>query len=140
MSFAIGALLHSLLDKTKWYKQFYNLNFISNNITKKIGVLRIEWFILKTPLRLFNQALKIEGRPNKEQLVKLRQVMTAGELSHLIGFVVLIPFIIYYIVSGQSLLLIISTIVLNILFNGYTALTQQYNKRRLDRLLKRMAC
>jgi Na+/H+-dicarboxylate symporter len=139
LSFAIGAFLHALLSKFHWYKLLDQLNFISDKMTKQIGVLRLEWFILKTPLRVFNQALKIEGRPTKEQLIKLREVMTAAELSHLIGFVVLIPFIIYYITSGQSLLLIISITVLNILFNGYTALTQQFNKRRLDRLLTRMA-
>lgn len=138
LSFTIGALLHSLFEKQTWYKQYFNLNFLSNAVTKRIGVLCIEWLILNSPLRIFNKALMIKGRPTKEQLIKLREVMTAAELSHLMGFVAIIPFIICYIVMGKSLLLIISLIILNILFNGYTALTQQYNKRRLDKLLLRM--
>ncbi len=139
LSFMMGALLHTAFAKQGWYqKYFYKLNFTSDKATKLIGVLWIEWLILKTPLRLFNQQLKITGRPTKDQLLQLRDVMTAAELSHLMGFVVIIPIIIYYVVSGQSLLLISSMVILNVLFNGYTALTQQYNKRRLDKVLERM--
>ena len=68
ISFAIGAILHGVFAKQAWYQRFYNLNFISDETTKQIGVRWIEWFILKTPLRMFNQQLKIEGRPTKEKL------------------------------------------------------------------------
>lgn len=64
--------------------------------------------------------------------------MTAAELSHIMAFGVIVPIIIYYCIAGKSSLLILSLAILNILFNGYTALTQQYNKRRLDRVIRRM--
>lgn len=138
LSFAIGAAIHGLLSNREWYQQYYDLNFISDQTTKRIGVLWIEWLILKTPLKMFNPQLKIEGRPTKDKLIKLRAVMTAAELNHIIGFVLIIPFIIYYIIAGKSALLIISLKLLNLCFNGYTALTQQYNKRRLEKVIKRM--
>jgi hypothetical protein len=138
LSFMFGAFAHSAFAKTTWYKKYFHLNFIDDQTTKSIGVLWIEWLILNSPLRIFNTALKIEGRPSKTDLIKLREVMTAAELSHLIGFVFILPIVFYYILIGKSALLIISMTILNILFNVYTALTQQYNKRRLDKLLSRM--
>jgi len=137
LSFAIGAMLHGVFSNMGWYSRFYNLKFLGDQTTKRIGVLWIEWLILKTPLRLFNQQLKIKGRPTRSQLEKLRDVMNGAELSHIMGFIILLPINIWYIISGKSVLLIISLLILNILFNGYTALTQQYNKRRLDRLIER---
>ena len=64
--------------------------------------------------------------------------MTGAELGHLVGFILLIPVNIYYILVGKSLALIISMFILNVLFNGYTALTQQYNKRRLEKLIMKV--
>ena len=139
LSFTIGAISHIIGLKMYWYRKFFNLNFLSDKNTKILGVLWLEWFILHTPLRLFNLELKIEGKPTLDQLKKLRAAMTAAELSHIIGFVCILPILMYYVVSGKSLLLIISMLVLNILFNGYTALTQQYNKRRLDKLIALMS-
>ena len=37
----------------------------------------------------------IDGRPTKDQLIKLRSVMTGAELSHLMGFIMIIPIIIF---------------------------------------------
>lgn len=138
LSFAFGAVMHGILSSQDWYKAYYNFNFLSDRTTKSIGVLWIEWLITNSPLRFFNQQLKIAGRPSKADLLKLRTVMTAAELSHLIAFVLILFVILYYFLMDKTWGLITLMTILNVLFNGYTALTQQYNKRRLDKLIRRI--
>ena len=138
-SFAIvGLLINTAIRKAAFYRHLSNFNFIaSEKANRYLGVLYFRHILKTTFWRHFNPTLKIIGRPDKEGLQSLRNEMTYAEISHLIAFVFVLPLLVciklydFYKDAFWSLL------IANILFHIYPALVQQYNKRRLDILLKR---
>ena len=139
LSFIIGMIIHTILKKTEFYKNhLVNLNFVeSENINKYIGVEIVKWIVKNTPFKYFNQFIKIKGRIEREGLIKLREEMTNSEISHLIGFTFMLLFAFFVFLKAKFIFGIVIMSV-NILMNLYPSLLQQQNKRRIDKLIKKL--
>ena len=133
ISWIVGMILNNLLMKTKYYQRFSHLNFIkSSAINKKIGMRSFKWIVKNTFFKFFNQKLKVENR--QVDLTMIRNEMTLSEISHLIGFIFVIPFAIYKSFT-VGILFGFTVMIPNILMNLYPSLLQQENKRQIDKIL-----
>jgi hypothetical protein len=91
ISWIVSMVLNSVLMKTAYYKKLSNLNFIkSEKLNQKIGIKYFKWIVKNTFFKFFNQNIKIENK--KTDLIKIRNEMTYSEISHLIGFVLVLIF------------------------------------------------
>lgn len=135
ISYAIGAILTDFLLKKQKVDWFDNKNFISDSLTKQLGVLVLGWLVKNTFMGWFNKNLNLKPSASKEDLKKLKQEMGFAEAGHTIAFYFLLlvnGWMLYYGVGwGYALLFL----MLNIIFNLYLVFLQQYNKRRIDRVL-----
>ena len=135
-SYGLGVLGTGILKFVGIYDWFEGHNYICDTTTRNLGVLKLGWVIRKSFLGKFNQKLKFKGGLNEEKLIQLKSNMTFAENNHLIGFIllqVLLVFLAYYRIELWQ---IISYSLLNIIFNLYLVFLQQFNKRRIDRILK----
>ena len=133
-------IINAILRKTEFYnKKLSNLNFIkSQNLNRIIGIGIFKWVVKNTFFKYFNQKLKLKRKIEKTDLNKLRNEMTKSEIEHLIGFVFVTIFAFVKFFSANFLFGFIIMIV-NILMNLYPSLLQQENKRRIDKLIKKLA-
>lgn len=137
MSWLVGMFLNSLFMKHRNYNKLCDLNFIKNEkINDTIGLKAFKWIVKNTFFKLFNDKIKIEKVSKKPALHDLRVEMTYSEISHLVGFVFVLFFVIFRITQGEFAHAFVILIV-NILMNLYPSLLQQQNKRRIDRLSQR---
>jgi len=127
-SYGIGAAIHSLFKNTAWYQRMISKNYLSDDWTKRLGVLLLGKIIIATPLRNFNKKLYIKGRPQKEELLQLKQDMDDAEMGHLFGFYVLVILCVVYIFLGKSWKLILAIFIINIILNLYLVFLQQYKQ------------
>lgn len=135
ISWIVGMLLNAMLVKTNYYKTLSHLNFIeSRSLNKAIGIKYFRWIVKHTFFKFFNQKIKVENK--KTDLAVIRHEMTLAEISHLIGFLFVTLFAIYFSFR-VSLTYGLSIMIPNILMNLYPSLLQQENKRRLDKLIKK---
>jgi len=125
-SYTIGVLGTGILKLFGIYDWFENHNYISDNLTRKLGVTKT-----------FNQKLKFKGRLNKEKLEQLKTDMTFAENNHLVAFILLQILIVLLLILGIEFWHIIAYSILNVVFNLYLVFLQQYNKRRIDRILEK---
>ncbi len=139
ISFIVGMTIGSVLRKTDFYKnELLNLDFVkSKNINKIIGISIFKWIIKNTFFKYFNQKIKLKKKIEKIDLNKLRDEMTNSEINHLIGFVfvtifALVKFYETEYIFGMTMMTV------NILMNLYPSLLQQQNKRRIDKLIKKL--
>lgn len=99
-----------------------------------MGIEYFKWVVKNTFFKFFNQKIKVENK--NTDLTTIRNEMTLAEISHLIGFVFVILFAIYFsfrVSLGYGLAIMIPNLFLNL----YPSLLQQENKRRIDKLIKR---
>lgn len=87
---------------------------------------------------MFNKKLTLGAKADKETLQKLVKEMTYAEVGHLIAFVALLILNVTLPLLGYSLTYVLILFLTNIVFNLYLVFLQQYNKRRIISLLKRM--
>lgn len=139
ISFMVGITINGILKKTAFYnKELSNLNFIkSKNLNKWIGVDMVKWIIKNTPIKYLNQNLHLKNKIEAADLHQLRRDMTNSEIDHLIGFLFVTAFALIRFYKTQWLFGLIIMAV-NVLMNLHPSLLQQQNKRRIDKLLKRM--
>lgn len=138
LSWMLGLIVTGMIRNTIFYQRHLaHLNFIrSERLNRLLGIGVVRWAVKNTPLRIFNPKLAIKGLPDREGLALLRAEMTAAEVGHLVGFVAILPFAVWkFLQSGPAFGL--TTLLVNILMNLYPSLLQQWNKRRLDRMLER---
>jgi len=135
ISYMIGALLTDAIKHREWFQYFQNRNYLSDKWTARIGVLLFGWAIRKSFMGLFNQKLKLQGKSSQAALTQLKLEMDYAECGHLIGFVALVVVNIWFVCLSLSWGYILVFFVLNIIFNLYLVLLQQYNKRRIDKAL-----
>lgn len=139
ISFILGMTINSFLRKTEFYSTtLSNLNFIkSERLNKAIGIPIFKWVIKNTFFKFFNQKLKLNRKTKKSELHKLREEMTISEIDHLIGFgfVNIFALVKFY---NHNILFGLTVILVNIVMNLYPSLLQQENKRRIDKLLKKL--
>ena len=137
ISYALGALATGLVSSLGWVKYFDEHHYISDKWTKRLGVLHFGWLIRNSFMGFFNQKLKYEGKAKKEKLENLIHEMTLAEIGHLLGFIFLLIFntiLIFYGIEWWYLLILF---LINIVFNLYLVFLQQYNKRRIRKILAR---
>ena len=114
-----------------------NLNFIESKIFNRIiGINYFKWIVKNTFFKYFNQKIKMgSGNIN---LHELKNEMTLAEISHLIGFLFVSVFAIFYCFK-ISLAYGVSIMIPNIFLNLYPSLLQQENKRRIGKLIARQS-
>lgn len=134
-SWIVSLILIVPLERSAIYQRLQHLNFVpSAAVNRAIGIGAIRWIVRDTPFRFFNPAVRLTG--GRADLVRLRDVMTRAEVSHLIGFV-LVAFVAIYMAIIESGWGGVMIMVANTVLNLYPSLLQQANKRRIDRLLAR---
>lgn len=139
ISWIVGMAVNAVLRKTEYYnKSLSNLNFIENEKWNKfIGLGIFKWIVKNTFFKFFNQKLKLKKKIEKTELNNLRNEMTISEIDHLIGFGFVAVFALVKVWNSYYLFgLVIMSV--NILMNLYPSLLQQENKRRIDKLMKKL--
>jgi hypothetical protein len=138
ISWIIGMILNEVIKNQSYYLNLSNLNFIkSESLNKIIGLGFFKWIVKNTFFKYFNQKLKLKNKIEISKLNELREEMTFSEISHLIGFVFVTIFALVKFINGNYLFGLIIMVV-NILLNLYPSLLQQVNKRRIDKLIKKL--
>jgi ABC-type protease/lipase transport system fused ATPase/permease subunit len=97
----------------------------------------VKWIVKNTPFKYLNQKLQLKNKIEKADLHQLRQEMTSSEIDHLIGFVFVAAFALVKFYKTEWLFGL-TIMAVNILMNLNPSLLQQQNKRRIDRLIKKM--
>lgn len=140
ISWIVGMVVNAGLIKTPFYKEYLTkLNFITDeNLNRYMGVGTFKWIIIHSPLKYFNPKLSLKKKIKASELSDLRNEMTIAEISHLIGFVFVVGFVLVKLMQGYHLFALVILIV-NILMNLYPTLLQQQNKRRIDKYSKILA-
>lgn len=139
ISFIVGMIVNAMLKQTQYYHtRLSNLNFLqSEKWNKWIGLGFVKWIVKNTPYKYLNDRLKLKSKIEKTDLITLRRDMTKSEIDHLIGFAFVTIFALVKFYKTEWLFGLIIMIV-NTLMNLYPSLLQQQNKRRIDKLLKKM--
>lgn len=135
ISYGIGAMLTELLIKKFQISWFDNHNYINDKLTKSLGVLAFGWLIRNSFMGWFNQKLKLKPKSSIDELKTLKQEMGYAEVGHLIAFYFLLILNVLFIYWGMDWYYIVFFFFVNIVFNLYLVFLQQYNKRRLDRVI-----
>lgn len=130
--------INAFLRKTDFYNKHLNhLNFIkSEKLNKIIGMRFFKWVVKNTFFKFFNQKLKLKGKIEKSDLVKLRTEMTTSEIDHLVAFIFVTCFALFAIYNLKFVSAGIMMAV-NVLMNLYPSLLQQENKRRIDKFINK---
>jgi hypothetical protein len=135
VSWMIGIIFNGIFGKTEFYKKLSNLNFIeSKSLKKNIGMGYFKWIVKNTFFKFFNQKIKLENKNN--DFKNIRNEMTLAEISHLVGFIFVALFAIYFSFR-VSLTYGLSIMIPNTFLNLYPSLLQQENKRKIDKLINR---
>ncbi len=134
----LGLIINNVIKHRRFYASLTNFNFLKEEKANRIlGVFALKYIILHSFWGKFNPLLTVKEK-NRETLIQLRKEMTYAEISHLICFtLILILLPILYILKYRTGL-IIPLFICNIIFHLYPPLLQQYNKRRLDKVIVRM--
>lgn len=135
MSFIIGVLADLLLRRMRFYGWISSRYMFANPKTyESLGVERFRKILLATPLRMFNDTIKLPKRRDLEMLKDVRKHIATAEVSHWVGFAVMMVMTVYAWISyGPKVG--VSFVVFNTLGNLYPCLLQQYNKKRLFELI-----
>ncbi len=133
VSWMIGLIFNGIFGKTEFYSKFSNLNFIeSKSLNKKIGMRYFKWIVKNSFFKFFNQKIKLG---NKDiDLQSIRNEMTLAEISHLVAFIFVSIFAIFYCFK-VSIIYGLAIMIPNTFLNLYPSLLQQENKRKIDKLI-----
>lgn len=134
----IGLLINNGIKHKPFYTTLTRFNFVeSEKANRFMGVFALRYIILNSFWGKFNPALKVREK-NRETLLLLRNEMTYAEISHLICFILLLILLPVLYITKYRIDAIIPLFICNIIFHLYPPLLQQYNKRRLDKVIARM--
>lgn len=134
----IGLLINNAIKHKPFYTALTAFNFVkSEQINRILGVFVLRYIVLHTFWGKFNPALKVKQK-NKKTLIELRNEMTYAEISHLICFILILLLLPVIYITKYRIDVLIPLFVCNIIFHLYPPLLQQYNKRRLDKVISRM--
>ncbi|WMW80905.1 hypothetical protein RF679_01160 [Undibacterium cyanobacteriorum] len=135
LSFIIGVFVDLALRRMAIYESISGRFLFADEKTyERFGVALYRKILLATPLRFFNTQIKIPKNRDLQLLKDIRKHIAAAEVSHWVGFVVMMVATIYaWMNFGPKIGL--SFVVLNVLGNLYPCMLQQYNKRRLYQLI-----
>ncbi|KGO87859.1 hypothetical protein Q765_05080 [Flavobacterium rivuli WB 3.3-2 = DSM 21788] len=136
----IGLLVNHAIKSRPFYSKISNLNFIKSEAANRyLGVVLFKKVLVISFWKHLNPTLKIAGRPDKAKLNALRNEMTTAEVGHLVAL--MCTFIAVIVMHQKHYYedAIIPVLVCNIVFHVYPPLVQQYNKRRLDKIIDRIS-
>ncbi len=135
LSFILGVLAELVLRRTPLYGWISARYLFADSKTyEHLGVERFRTILLATPLRMFNDKIKLPKNRNLQLLKDVRKHVATAEVSHWVGFVVMTVLTVYaWRYYGPKIG--VSLIVFNTIGNLYPCLLQQYNKRRLCQLI-----
>lgn len=137
ISWMVGIMGDAVLLRTSYYEKLSELNFIrSKALNDFLGIEQFKKVVKNSFLRFLNQSIRMEGK--YADLASLRHRMTRAEISHLLGFLFVAAAALYQCFN-VSLAFGLAMMIPNAVLNGYPSLLQQANKRRIDRLLTRLA-
>jgi len=108
--------------------------FSKSKSYESLGILWYRKILLATPLRLFNTNLRLSANRSLETLESIRMHMASAEVSHWVGFAAMLVLNVaawWY----RGLTIALAYLILNILGNLYPCLLQQYDRRRLTRVI-----
>lgn len=135
ISYAIGQIIADILIKKQNVTWFEDHNYIRDKTTRWLGVLAFGWLIRHTFMGWFNKKLRLKSSANIEDLKILKTEMGYAEAGHLVAFYFLLLVNIWLIFYGCEWWYVLTFFMVNLVFNMYLVLLQQYNKRRITRLL-----
>ena len=135
VSYAIGAILTDFFVSKLKVNWFDDLNYLSDRMTRNLGVLAFGWLVKNTFMGWFNKKLRLKASADKNDLTQLKQEMRNAEAGHLIAFYFLFGVNGYMAYLGLEWWYIVLFFLINVVFNLYLVFLQQYNKRRIDRLI-----
>jgi len=136
-SYTLGVLAVYLLKSFNLYHHFENSNYISDKLTRQLGVVKFGWLVKNTWMGAFSKHMKYKGKAKTETLETLKSHMNDSDVGHLFGFITMLIatfVLLYYGIEWWYFFLLI---LVNIIFNLYLVFLQQYNKRRIDRILNK---
>jgi len=136
----IGLVVNNIIKNKPFYRIISNFNFIKSEAANLyLGVILFKKVLVKSFWRHLNPTLKMSGRPDRAKLITLRNEMTSAEIGHLVAL--LCTFIAVIIMYEKHFYedAIVPVLVCNIIFHVYPPLVQQYNKRRLDKVIDRLS-
>ena len=137
LSYAIGQILADYLVKKKKVNWFEDHNYLDEKRTRSIGVLRLGWMIRNSFMGWFNKKLRLKPSAGLEDLQTLKREMNYAEAGHLVAFYFLLIVNIWFVFMKLEWWYILLFFMINLVFNMYLVLLQQYNKRRIQRLIDR---
>lgn len=135
LSFLFGTFTDPILRRVTDYESLSNRYLFRTQKTyEKIGILWFRRFLEITPLGSFNTHIHFSKNRDLETFTAIRSHMGTAEMSHWVGFTAMLVFTgIAWWLRGP--LVGLGYIIFNVIGNVYPALLQQYNKRRLCRLI-----
>jgi len=136
----IGLLVNNAIKNKPFYRIISNFNFIKSEAANRyLGVILFKKVLVKSFWRHLNPTLKMEGLSDKAKLITLRNEMTSAEIGHLVAL--LCTFIAVIVMHEKRYYedAIIPILICNIIFHVYPPLVQQYNKKRLDKVIDRIS-
>ena len=138
LSFVVGVIADPILRRVTDYESL-SRKYLFNDarMYERIGVLWFRRVLLVTPLGSFNGNIRFENKRDLSTLKTIRDHMATAEMSHWVGFLLMLAmtFVAWW---HRGTIVGLSYVAFNLLGNMYPCLLQQYNKRRLDRLISVM--
>ncbi|MEM9544326.1 MAG: hypothetical protein AAGA77_00060 [Bacteroidota bacterium] len=135
LSYAVGQIIADYLLHKRKVDWFEDRNYISDELTKTLGILAFCWLIKNSFMGWFSKNMKLKASAGIEELNILKNHMTGSEAGHLVAFYFLLIVNIIFIFLGLKWWYIALFLLINIVFNLYLVFLQQYNKRRISKLL-----
>lgn len=138
LSFVVGVVVDPVLRRVTNYDWLSTRYLFAKQKTyERLGVMWFRRFLLVTPLGSFNRDIHITKERDLETLKATRDHMATAEMSHWVGFAFMLGMTpIAWVNRGSTVGT--SYLVFNLLGNVYPCLLQQYNKRRIERLILAM--
>ena len=134
-SFLFGMMGNTILRRMSIYERFSDRYLFSGSKPyERLGVLWYRKILLATPLRLFNPNIRFSTSRNLATLDSVMVHIKTAEVVHWVGFaaMLVLNFTAWWYVGNEMALAYLS---LNVFGNLYPCLLQQYNRRRLTRVI-----
>ena len=135
LSFVVGVIVDPILRRTTSYEALSSkYAFRDSKTYEVIGILWFRRLLKWTPLGSFNRDIRFTSKRDLGEFRTILDSMASAEISHWVGFVAML--ILTFVACWyRGPIVGFGYVVFNIFGNVYPAFLQQYNKRRLCRLI-----
>lgn len=135
LSFIIGMMGNAILSRLAVYETFRNRYLFSGlKPYERLGVLWYRNALLATPMRFFNTNIRFSANRDLAALNSVMSHMINAEIAHWVGFATMLA-ISCVAWAYFGFMMALAYFVLNALGNLYPCLLQQYNRRRLTKVI-----